>query len=80
MYFFSLFFRLLMLCTYGSEDEEDEVIWNVQCHYAQAKIDNCILSLGDCAYIMVKALFFMWYPLNAALTSFFFLCCTLFII
>ncbi|KAF3950783.1 hypothetical protein CMV_023507 [Castanea mollissima] len=34
------------------EDEEDKIIWNVQCHYAQAKIDNCIFSLGDCACIM----------------------------
>ncbi|XP_030947462.1 DNA (cytosine-5)-methyltransferase CMT2-like [Quercus lobata] len=34
------------------EDEEDKIIWNVQCHYAQAKVDNCIFSLGDCAYIM----------------------------
>ncbi|XP_023889465.2 DNA (cytosine-5)-methyltransferase CMT2 [Quercus suber] len=34
------------------EEEEDKIIWNVQCHYAHAKIDNCIFSLGDCAYIM----------------------------
>ncbi|XP_062146124.1 DNA (cytosine-5)-methyltransferase CMT2-like isoform X3 [Alnus glutinosa] len=33
------------------EDDEDGVVWNVQCHYAQAKINNCIFSLGDCAYI-----------------------------
>ncbi|XP_062146125.1 DNA (cytosine-5)-methyltransferase CMT2-like isoform X4 [Alnus glutinosa] len=35
------------------EDDEDGVVWNVQCHYAQAKINNCIFSLGDCAYIKV---------------------------
>ncbi|CAB4309496.1 unnamed protein product [Prunus armeniaca] len=34
-----------------SEDEEDEIILNVECHFSQAKIGNCIFSLGDCAYI-----------------------------
>ncbi|KAF7809440.1 DNA (cytosine-5)-methyltransferase CMT2 isoform X2 [Senna tora] len=34
-----------------NEDEEDETIVNVECHYAQAKIGNCIFSLGDCAFI-----------------------------
>ncbi|XP_035542186.1 DNA (cytosine-5)-methyltransferase CMT2-like isoform X2 [Juglans regia] len=33
------------------EDEEDEIVWNVQSHYAQAKLNNHIFSLGDCAYI-----------------------------
>lgn len=48
-----------MLCTFCSEDDVDGVVWNVQCHYAQAKINNCIFSLGDCAYIKVKALYCM---------------------
>ncbi|ONI05789.1 hypothetical protein PRUPE_5G024100 [Prunus persica] len=34
-----------------NEDEEDEIILNVECHFSQAKIGNCIFSLGDCAYI-----------------------------
>ncbi|KAL1370753.1 DNA (cytosine-5)-methyltransferase CMT2 isoform X2 [Arachis hypogaea] len=34
-----------------NEDEEDEIIVNVKCHYAQAEIGNCIFSLGDCAII-----------------------------
>ncbi|KAL5550863.1 hypothetical protein UlMin_001039 [Ulmus minor] len=33
------------------DDEEDAVIWNVECHFAQAKIGNSVFSLGDCAYI-----------------------------
>ena len=56
---------------FGSEDEEDKIIWNVQCHYAQAKIDNCIFSLGDCAYIMVKNFYFIFYLLNSAFVSLF---------
>ncbi|GAU25020.1 hypothetical protein TSUD_154940, partial [Trifolium subterraneum] len=34
-----------------NEDEEDETIINVKCHYAQAKVGNCIFTLGDCAFI-----------------------------
>ncbi|CAL0330829.1 unnamed protein product [Lupinus luteus] len=34
-----------------NEDEEDEIIVNVKCHYAQVEIGNCIFSLGDCAFI-----------------------------
>ncbi|KAK7844971.1 dna (cytosine-5)-methyltransferase cmt2 [Quercus suber] len=43
------------------EEEEDKIIWNVQCHYAHAKIDNCIFSLGDCAYIMFTSGYFDLY-------------------
>ncbi|MED6206235.1 hypothetical protein PIB30_024827 [Stylosanthes scabra] len=34
-----------------NKDEEDEIVVNVKCHYAQAEIGNCIFSLGDCAII-----------------------------
>ncbi|KAK7360619.1 hypothetical protein VNO77_02626 [Canavalia gladiata] len=34
-----------------NEGEEDEIIVNVKCHYAQAEIVNCVFSLGDCAFI-----------------------------
>ncbi|TKY58485.1 DNA (cytosine-5)-methyltransferase CMT2 [Spatholobus suberectus] len=34
-----------------NEGEEDEIIANVKCHYAQAEVGNCIFSLGDCALI-----------------------------
>ncbi|KAK9928176.1 hypothetical protein M0R45_025322 [Rubus argutus] len=34
-----------------NDDEEDEIILNVECHFAQAKIGNCIFSLGDCVYV-----------------------------
>ncbi|WVZ24126.1 hypothetical protein V8G54_002670 [Vigna mungo] len=34
-----------------NEGEEDEIIANVKCHYAQAEVGNCVFSLGDCAFI-----------------------------
>ncbi|KAL6549805.1 hypothetical protein OROMI_020293 [Orobanche minor] len=34
-----------------STDEEDEIISNVDCHYAQAKVGNCVLDIGDCVYV-----------------------------
>ncbi|KAK1578662.1 hypothetical protein Q3G72_032109 [Acer saccharum] len=33
------------------DDDEDKVVSNVECHYAQAQIDECIFNLGDCAII-----------------------------
>ncbi|KAA3469277.1 DNA (cytosine-5)-methyltransferase CMT2 isoform X2 [Gossypium australe] len=33
------------------DDDEDKVVWNVECHYAQAEIDGCTINLGDCVYI-----------------------------
>uniref|UniRef100_A0A0R0FXL9 Uncharacterized protein n=1 Tax=Glycine max TaxID=3847 RepID=A0A0R0FXL9_SOYBN len=38
-----------------NEGEEDEIIANVKCHYAQAEIGNCIFSLGDCAFVKVSS-------------------------
>ncbi|KAL0329888.1 UNVERIFIED_CONTAM: DNA (cytosine-5)-methyltransferase CMT2 [Sesamum radiatum] len=32
-------------------DEEDEIILNVDCHYAQAKIGSCVLNIGDFVYV-----------------------------
>ncbi|KAL0393740.1 UNVERIFIED_CONTAM: DNA (cytosine-5)-methyltransferase CMT2 [Sesamum latifolium] len=32
-------------------DEEDEIILNVDCHYAQAKVGSCVLNIGDCVYV-----------------------------
>ncbi|KAK4435532.1 DNA (cytosine-5)-methyltransferase CMT2 [Sesamum alatum] len=32
-------------------DEEDEIILNVDCHYAQAKVGSCVLDIGDCVYV-----------------------------
>ncbi|XP_073120851.1 DNA (cytosine-5)-methyltransferase 1-like [Henckelia pumila] len=31
--------------------EEDEIILNVDCHYAQAKVGCTILNIGDCVYV-----------------------------
>ncbi|KAJ4952365.1 hypothetical protein NE237_029197 [Protea cynaroides] len=38
----------------ASEDDEDEMILNVKCHYAQAEILKCVFDLGDCAYVKGK--------------------------
>lgn len=40
-----------------SDGDEDEVIVNVECHFAQAEVGSCIFSLGDCAHIQVTTLF-----------------------
>ncbi|XP_022145325.1 DNA (cytosine-5)-methyltransferase CMT2 isoform X2 [Momordica charantia] len=34
-----------------SDDDEDMIVVNVDCHYTQASIANTIFSLGDCVYI-----------------------------
>ncbi|XP_059306579.1 DNA (cytosine-5)-methyltransferase CMT2-like [Lycium ferocissimum] len=31
--------------------EEDEIVLNVECHYAQAKVAGFIFNIGDCAYV-----------------------------
>ncbi|KAK8650343.1 hypothetical protein V6N13_139988 [Hibiscus sabdariffa] len=33
------------------EDDEDKIVWNVECHYAHAEIGGCTINLGDCVYI-----------------------------
>lgn len=54
-----MFKLLVYLHSYGlhiycySADEEDEIILNVNCHYAQAKVGNCLLDIGDCVYVKV---------------------------
>ncbi|PIN07365.1 DNA (cytosine-5-)-methyltransferase [Handroanthus impetiginosus] len=37
-------------------DEEDEIILNVDRHYAQAKVGNCVLDIGDCVYVKIDVL------------------------
>ncbi|XVF13724.1 hypothetical protein REPUB_Repub08aG0232300 [Reevesia pubescens] len=34
-----------------SDDDEDKIVWNVECHYAQAEINGCAINLGDYVYI-----------------------------
>ncbi|CAN8274525.1 unnamed protein product [Cochlearia groenlandica] len=34
-----------------SEDDEDKIVSNVECHYAQAKVDGHIFNLGDFANV-----------------------------
>ncbi|CAI9762552.1 unnamed protein product [Fraxinus pennsylvanica] len=33
------------------DDNEDQLILNIKCHYSEAKVANVVFSLGDCAYI-----------------------------
>ncbi|PWA80759.1 bromo adjacent homology (BAH) domain protein [Artemisia annua] len=35
----------------NSEDDDDELILNVKCHYLQAKISTHVFDLGDCAIV-----------------------------
>lgn len=42
-----------MLSHYCSAGEEDEIIFNVECHYAQAKVAGFTFNIGDCAYVKV---------------------------
>ncbi|KAK9120451.1 hypothetical protein Syun_018068 [Stephania yunnanensis] len=35
----------------SNSDDDDEMILNVKCHYAQADIGECIINLGDCAFV-----------------------------
>lgn len=50
---FGLFFFLNFLHGFFSDDDEDKIVSNVECHYAQARIGEFIFDLGDCAYIKV---------------------------
>jgi len=43
-----------MLAFYCSSGEEDEIILNVECHYAQAKVAGFIFNIGDCAFVKVS--------------------------
>ncbi|KAJ8774118.1 hypothetical protein K2173_009549 [Erythroxylum novogranatense] len=44
-------FKCEKLPSVDDDNDEDKVVWNVECHYNQAEINGCIFSLGDCAYI-----------------------------
>lgn len=38
----------------SADDNEEEIVTNVECHYTQAKLDGTIFNLGDCAHIKVN--------------------------
>ena len=40
-----------------SDDDEDMIVVNVDCHYTRANIGNTVFSLGDCVYIKVNDLY-----------------------
>ncbi|KAF6138750.1 hypothetical protein GIB67_040882 [Kingdonia uniflora] len=35
----------------NANDDDDKMILNVKCHYAQAEIDKCVFDIGECAYV-----------------------------
>ncbi|XP_058103901.1 DNA (cytosine-5)-methyltransferase CMT2-like isoform X2 [Magnolia sinica] len=35
----------------STDDDEDEIVLDVKCHYSQADVARCIINLGDCAYV-----------------------------
>ncbi|XP_057971701.1 DNA (cytosine-5)-methyltransferase CMT2-like isoform X2 [Malania oleifera] len=41
-------------CLTSNDDDEDELVLNVKCHYYQAEIENCIFNLGDYVYVKGK--------------------------
>ena len=54
MHLFGFMFFLVISKHSCSDEDEDEIILNVEWHFAQAKIGNCIFSLGDCVYVKVN--------------------------
>lgn len=50
----SLLVNLVYAYCFSDDDDEDKIIWNVDCHYAKAEIDGCIINLEDCVYIRVN--------------------------
>lgn len=51
-----IFYLFLVLKFWHSDDDEDRMVWNVECHYAQANIVGCLINLGDCVYVKVHDL------------------------
>ncbi|KAG6780838.1 hypothetical protein POTOM_013717 [Populus tomentosa] len=52
-YEMKIFFYVVVTAIMGlnSDDDEDKVVWNVECHYTQADIEGRIINLGDCVYV-----------------------------
>ena len=46
----------MLIC--HSADDKEEIVTNVECHYAQATLDGTIFNLGDCAHIKVNSYFY----------------------
>lgn len=51
---FHVFLNLIICSFTSSADEEDEIILNVESHYAQAKVGNFVLDIGDCVFVKVN--------------------------
>lgn len=50
--------RGMFLLSFCSDDDEDELVLDVKCHYSQAEVVNCIFDLGDCTYVKVSFHYF----------------------
>lgn len=37
-----------------NRSDDNDLVLDAKCHYLQACISGCILSLGDCAYVEVS--------------------------
>ncbi|KAL5724632.1 DNA (cytosine-5-)-methyltransferase [Ranunculus cassubicifolius] len=35
----------------SNEDDNDDILLNAKCHYAQAEVEKVVFSLGECAYV-----------------------------
>lgn len=75
---FLYFFNSIVPCILHSDDEEDEVVLDVECHFSQAKIDNCTFSIGDCARIQVISLNHL--ELLFSINIFFWICSSIFLL
>lgn len=53
LYLFEIILLFMFVLAFCSDDDEDKIISNVECHYAQAQIGECIFNIGDCAHIKV---------------------------
>lgn len=52
---FSCLSNFVYACSFSDDDDEDKVVWNVECHYTQAYIEGRVINLGDCVYVKVNA-------------------------
>lgn len=42
-----------MNMSFRCADEDDEIILNVESHYAKAKVGSIVLNIGDCVFVKI---------------------------
>lgn len=60
--------------TFSADDDDDEIVLNVESHYAQAKVGNFVLNIGDCVFVKVNFISFTMSCLGVFLCSKVMLC------